>query len=438
MHVTRLEETEVGALHLTEGQQELVRETLSALVDSALFRRSKRYPAFLEFVVLNTLAGNAHLLKERVVADEVFGRSGDYDPSNDPVVRYTAGEVRKRMALYFGNNPEAPVRIDLPLGGYTAEFHFRPSPADEPPNNHPAEVLEAQDGLALAVDPAAPSVPSRIRVRWLIASLLVLFAFAFAIVAGSRYTGERAKRDFWWPVLHDDSPAVIVVGEGAYPSLEPGPTEKNPQPDHAAPSRDSPTPERALIDEGRIVLGNAIAVSQVCNTFRNYGRDCKVKPAYATVFPDIHNNSVLLIGAFDNALTTRFLSSLRYQFRAEPLPSQNVLVSRMIVDQSQHSSDSPWQTGRDRPSGEAGVDYAILARFHSDINDGMAVVIAGLGPQATHSAAEYVCSTKIDAMREIAARAPKSWKGVNFEAVLQIDLTLGSPGHVRVVAANYW
>jgi len=81
-------------------------------------------------------------------------------------------------------------------------------------------------------------------------------------------------------------------------------------------------------------------------------------------------------------------------------------------------------------------DYAIVARFHSDVTDGMAVVVAGLGRQGTHTGGLYICSP--DAMRTILSRAPKGWKGVNFEAVLKTNVIQGSAGHAEVIATQFW
>src|SRR5579862_9806087 len=105
-------------------QQQAVRDTLRSILDSPYFSKSKRYPAFLEYVVVSTLEGNDAALKESVLAAEVFGRSLDYDSASDSVVRVAAGEVRKRLAQYYNEHPEATVRIDLPIGSYTPEFRY--------------------------------------------------------------------------------------------------------------------------------------------------------------------------------------------------------------------------------------------------------------------------------------------------------------------------
>jgi hypothetical protein len=75
-----------------------VRAHLERILLSAPFRNSKRYPALLRYVVEQELNGASSELKERTIAINVFGRDPYYDPGVDPVVRISAGEVRKRLA----------------------------------------------------------------------------------------------------------------------------------------------------------------------------------------------------------------------------------------------------------------------------------------------------------------------------------------------------
>src|SRR6266700_1415763 len=78
-----------------------IKEQLHRLLTHPLFANSKRYPALLAHVVEQTLLGNALELKERSIGVEVFGRAPSYDANADPVVRITAGEVRKRLTQYY-------------------------------------------------------------------------------------------------------------------------------------------------------------------------------------------------------------------------------------------------------------------------------------------------------------------------------------------------
>src|SRR5215469_13962881 len=102
-----------------------IREELDRVLASHEFRTSKRSQDFLRYVTENTLSGHADQLKERTIGIEVFGRSTSYEPSDDATVRVKAGEVRKRLGIYYaGEGAQDPVRIELPPGTYIPEFRL--------------------------------------------------------------------------------------------------------------------------------------------------------------------------------------------------------------------------------------------------------------------------------------------------------------------------
>src|SRR5262244_643622 len=101
----------------------MVGEELSRVFTSSEFRTSKLSQDFLRYVVEHVLSGEADLLKERTIGIDVFGRAADYDPGDDATVRVKAGEVRKRLGLYYAEQGvHDSVRIELPLGTYIPEF----------------------------------------------------------------------------------------------------------------------------------------------------------------------------------------------------------------------------------------------------------------------------------------------------------------------------
>src|SRR5260370_6580094 len=112
--------------HLEAGEnQRAIREQLERILESPGFRNSRRYPNLLRHVVERTLQGQTSDLKERTLGIDVFGRSPDYDPAADPVVRVSAGEIRKRIAQYYHESVhETEIRIDLPLGSLPPGFYF--------------------------------------------------------------------------------------------------------------------------------------------------------------------------------------------------------------------------------------------------------------------------------------------------------------------------
>src|SRR5580704_5676395 len=106
----------------TREDREAILLELEHVLSSQHFSNSKRYPALLRYIVEGTLAGKSDLLKERTLGVEVFDRPASYDTNTDTVVRYTAGEVRKRLALYYSELDQKPlIQISLPPGSYIPE-----------------------------------------------------------------------------------------------------------------------------------------------------------------------------------------------------------------------------------------------------------------------------------------------------------------------------
>src|ERR1035441_9064399 len=112
-----------GWIPVKEADHKAVREQLERMLESPLFRNSKRYPSLLRFLVERALDGNEGLLKERTLGVEVFHRAPDYDTNQDTVVRLTASEVRKRIAQYY-HRPEhaGELQIDWRPGNYVPVF----------------------------------------------------------------------------------------------------------------------------------------------------------------------------------------------------------------------------------------------------------------------------------------------------------------------------
>src|SRR5579862_2860849 len=113
-----------------EAERQAIQEQLERMLADPLFRNSRRYPNLLRFLVERTLQGQTEDLKERTLGIEVFERKPDYDTTLDPVVRTTAGEVRKRIAQYYHESGrQNEIRIDLPPGSYIPEIRM-PVPDD--------------------------------------------------------------------------------------------------------------------------------------------------------------------------------------------------------------------------------------------------------------------------------------------------------------------
>lgn len=109
----------------TDTEKEAVREQLERVLASDAFAQTERLGRFLDYVVNQTLAGDADRLNQFAIAVEVFDRDATFDPNIDAIVRVEAGRLRSRLLEYhdrFGRDD--PVRIVLAKRGYAAGFKF--------------------------------------------------------------------------------------------------------------------------------------------------------------------------------------------------------------------------------------------------------------------------------------------------------------------------
>jgi hypothetical protein len=85
-----------------------------------------RLVQLLTYVVSSTLRGDATHLKETTIGVAVFGRSPDYDPKADTIVRSQAWRLRSKLKKYYateGSNDH--IVVEIPIGHYVPIFHVR-------------------------------------------------------------------------------------------------------------------------------------------------------------------------------------------------------------------------------------------------------------------------------------------------------------------------
>jgi hypothetical protein len=207
-----------------EVNAEAVREQLGLILQDPGFRTSKRSIQFLKFVVEKTLAGEADKIKERTIGVEVFGRDPLYDTNEDHVVRTAAGELRKRLTIYYANEKHrSELRMSLVPGSYVPQFKYPVALTAEMTDEDSAiELLEPQDLLRTndaghVIDDSVDSVikadmpidrQSRYRIAYLIAAALLLMFFGYQWTRPS-----KVQELFWKPVLETPGPVLMAVGD---------------------------------------------------------------------------------------------------------------------------------------------------------------------------------------------------------------------------------
>ena len=133
-----------------------VRRQADVILSSDRFTRSRRGSALLRYVVDETLAGRGAGISATTIAQDVLGKSDDFDSGADPLVRVQMGRMRALLASWYDDHAdEAEVCIRIPKGTYEPVFEpMAPSGADA---EAPADDADP--------DPASIPVARRPRLR---------------------------------------------------------------------------------------------------------------------------------------------------------------------------------------------------------------------------------------------------------------------------------
>lgn len=401
---------------LTAAEKAAVAEQLERILENRHFNHSRRFPAFLRFVVQKTLSGSTDLLKERTLGVEIFGRAADYDTSSDPIVRVTAAEIRKRIAQYYQEpGHETELRISVDAGSYVPQFHW-PHQATST-SAESVEVVRRPSG-EIAAAPHFESSQPRSRVR-----AAVVFSIAFVVVAVGSFFAWRSTHvspiDFFWgPVISSTDPAIFCIVEQRL---------------FSGVAVDANDPSRQILnktDMYSVNLDDATAIVKIGGILHDGGKKYTFHAADTTTLSDIRNGPTIFVGAFDNAWTMRLTKPLHFRFGNDPGFTQE-----WIYD-STSSKPPEWFT--QRPAQESSNnyrEYGLIARYTNPDTGQLCIVVAGIGQASTRAAGEFLTdSAKLAALQRLAPRDGRK----NVEVVISTQIIDGQAGSPKIEATYFW
>lgn len=422
----------------TADERDAILRELQDVIASPHFCNSKRYPALLRYIVEHTLAGKADLLKERTLGAEVFDRPPTYDTNADTVVRYTAGEVRKRLLLYYSEPGHgSTIRISLPAGSYIPEF-LRGSDEGEDLASNTAPIpvlLSAISELAARADNhghehepsshlgvTSDTIPLTLdakpvsrrkaawltdrHLRWSAAALLILVgAVAVATLRYGSGLRHSPADEFWRPIVRDQHSVIVCTGGVVF--------QQNNFSGVITANKDSEYPF--------VSIQIASAITQVAGVLDRAGVTAQLLPSPSTPLTELREHPVVLLGAYNNKWAMRLLQSQRYRFTYEPIES--------IEDSTRPQVH--WTRDRSQPYSSTD-DYALVARFRDSTTGGWVIVLAGLGRNGTEAAAQFATSPHY--MQQIKDQIGQKLSDRNIEIVMKVKVIDGKTGAPTVQA----
>ena len=395
---------------------------IEKLASSQVLHGSESLCKLLRYLAKHALDHPGTPIKEYQIATEVFGRSDDFDPQLDSMVRVQAGRLRGKLAEYYSvNGSDDPIVVELPRGTYVVAFHHRTS-AGRPHHTPPVE-SERQTG------------PGHRKLVAATISLGVLAVAAIAISgllwsrnsaqAGSSREGELAPaafRVFWNGFVSGQQEPWVIFSNAAFVG----------RPETGMRYYDGTRDKGSFILDHYTGVGEVLAVHELDRVFGLLHRQIRLKRGNLFSLDDAKSNNLIFVGSpFENLTLLEIPGTQEFIFRRMPSGPRKGDEAIMNVH------PQPGESKEYFPSpGNASLteDYAVIGLVRG-LNPGQAVLIlAGTTTIGTQAAVEYVC--RQSSVEELLLRLPVSQAGQlkPFEAVIRVKVTRGVPVESALVA----
>lgn len=432
---------------VTEPDAKAISQELKSILESTYFRTSKRSQQFLSYVIQYRLDGNQEPLKERTIGTEIFNRPAGYATGDDSVVRVQAGEVRRRLSLYYQTPPASSrVLIDLPLGSYAPEFSWRTIHADSLtlPENQTAPEACASDP---ETDHTAGEEISLAPLVWRRSSFILgVAALSLLLLAGGGFWALQAWRSrsvlarFWSPLFTSTRPVLICLPKPICyrPSIElfnrhattPGEFDSEVDRMNQRPplKPDETLQWNEMWEYGDLGVGkgDVKAAIRLSGFLGRIHKDSEVRIGNEYAFEDLRSSPAIIIGAFSNRWTMQMTSNLHYTF------VEDHGVYR-IQEQGPHGRS--WYARFDHNNSMV-EDYGVVTRMANSSTGQFVFFVAGITASGSEAAADM--ATSPDGLEKALAYAPSDWKNKNVQIVVKATVTDSVPGPAQVVATYFW
>jgi hypothetical protein len=182
---------------------EALRTHAERIKASGVLGRSPLMQRLFDFLLECSVIGKAP--KEIEVAVDAFGKGAEFDVSQDAMVRVYIHKLRRKLEeFYVGPGAGEAVRLSIPKGEYRFVVEAAAVPAVE------------EEALEIASLPPPPE-----RRRWVIPVLAASAVLNLAVLAFLFLRPSAPADDFrdvrqssvWAPLLKDDRPIFVVVGD---------------------------------------------------------------------------------------------------------------------------------------------------------------------------------------------------------------------------------
>ena len=435
-------------------------QQVERILQSRAMQGSENLKSFLRFVTTKSIDQSTDQLKEYTIATEVFGRSNDFSPRIDSVVRVQASRLRHKLHEYYENEGRTDkIVVELPKGHYCPVFTVNAEATESLPKLLP-ETNGAKVDIQVEPQPQIESTPGPSQSKRMIAALSVaVLVLAGAVLTLAVWNSNLRRRTniagtenrslkfgpVWETFLENDDQTIVVLSNPVvYRFTNPQDTRtllKNSvalSPDQVKYINQT-VGEKFMVKHsaGRVVLsadsytgmGEAIGLSRVTNLFRSADRKALLKQSRTISPEDLKNHNVI------------FLGSMWVNDWSGKLP---------INEDFTYSSDATIQNINPHPGeereysptfdveGRLTEDYGLITVKPNILYKNTLMVIAGIHSEGTEAASEYVTNPDYlgvltDHLHQLSdSSGPPKY----YQALLRVAVDHGMPTTISLVAVH--
>jgi hypothetical protein len=364
-------------------------------------------------------------LKEYKIATEVFGRSSDFDPQLDSIIRVQAGRLRSKLSKYYETEgANDPIVVELPKGSYVLSFH------------HHGKATLKLDGNRSSEQVHQEARPTRRILNTALVALSIVLVLSIAAIA--RLTTFRKSSDaslaqkepripiafqlFWEPFASGTEQPWVVFSNASFV----GRPETGLR--YFDPTRDS----KISVWDHYTGVGEVLAVHSLDHLFGLLHRGLRVKRGSLFELDDVQNNDLIFLGSPSENLTLMDIPSTN-EFVFQRLDSGPRKGDLAIVNLHPERGESKEYLAS--PSvAPLTEDYAVVALLPGLSPSRSIMILAGTTTFGTQGATDFVCRENL--VRDLLQRLSVSKAGElkPFEAVLRVKVARGVPVQMEIVA----
>lgn len=407
-------------------------EAIDHIAQGSEFRHSEKLRDFLQYLAKCAVETPTRSVSVKDIATHVFGRSQDFDPQLDSLVRVHTARLRSRLAEYYANEGSRDrIVVTVPKGGYSLSIAYRqadPSSSVDHALHLTPDPNHGTDVPLQSVAPTGAASMSLARLSW-----LIVFVLSLIVVAGIAYDlGNRARNPqvnispaidrFWRPFATGDAPLVVFSNFQLAGSFKDGLKDAEDQ-----------KLERTPVIDTYTTMGEVMGVYEISRVMEAFHQSIRPKRGALLTWDDAQDGNLIFVGgplAWTPLRETPIFHDFEFRNWMDGIPGP----SGAIVNLRPGPGEDPIYYGPTARPYQ--FDYALIALRPSINPAHRMLVLAGVTEFGTEAASEFVTHegylndliTKLHVQR--GAPIPP------FEALIRATITGGVPTQMQLVLVH--